>query len=162
LMVIVLLALDRKIPYRTWRWWHKLSGPVFLRVVAHWLSIQSPAALASPARRWLAGLSCRAGVAAAGKRVPYPALAPHADYRLPAVASSGTAVYLRLAPERRPLPFRPGQFAYLSFEHEGLRERHPFTIASAQQSDGSIAFMVRASGDYTARLVAEARPGLVA
>lgn len=162
LMVIVLLALDRKIPYRTWRWWHKLSGPLFLVVVAHWLSIKSPVALASPAGGWLAGLSGLAVVAAAWKLLLYPALSRHATYRLLAVASSGTAVYLRLAPERRPLPFRPGQFAFLSFEHEGLREPHPFTIASAQQSDGSIAFMVRASGDYTARLVAEARPGLVA
>ena len=162
LMLIVMLALNRKIPYSTWRWWHKLSGPLFLVVVAHWLSIKSPVALASPAGGWLAGLSGLAVVAAAWKLLLYPALSRHATYRLLAVASSGTAVYLRLAPERRPLPFRPGQFAFLSFEHEGLREPHPFTIASAQQSDGSIAFMVRASGDYTARLVAEARPGLVA
>ncbi|MCX7556299.1 ferric reductase-like transmembrane domain-containing protein [Xanthomonadaceae bacterium JHOS43] len=54
LMLIVLLALNRKISYRTWRCWHKLSGPLFLIVVAHWLSFKSPIALASPPGIWLA------------------------------------------------------------------------------------------------------------
>src|SRR5690606_11092496 len=30
LVLIVMLALNRKIPYGTWRWCHKLSGPLFL------------------------------------------------------------------------------------------------------------------------------------
>lgn len=49
LVLIVMLALNRKIPYGTWRWWHKLSGPLFLIVVLHWLSFKSPIALVSPA-----------------------------------------------------------------------------------------------------------------
>ena len=57
LMLIVLLALNRKIPYRTWRWWNKLSGPLFLIVIAHWASFKSPIVLASPAGAWLAVLS---------------------------------------------------------------------------------------------------------
>lgn len=28
LMLIVMLALNRRIPYSAWRWWHKLSGPL--------------------------------------------------------------------------------------------------------------------------------------
>jgi len=35
LVLIVLLALNRKIPYAQWRWWHKLSGPLFANVVLH-------------------------------------------------------------------------------------------------------------------------------
>lgn len=54
LMLIVLLALNRRIPYRTWRWWHKLSGPLFLVVVRHWLSFKTPIVLVSPAGLWLA------------------------------------------------------------------------------------------------------------
>jgi predicted ferric reductase len=30
LMTIVILALNRNIPYSIWRWWHRLSGPLFL------------------------------------------------------------------------------------------------------------------------------------
>ncbi|WJM89306.1 ferric reductase-like transmembrane domain-containing protein [Pseudomonas brenneri] len=47
---IVLLALNRNIPYSVWRWWHKLSGPLFLVVILHWLSFKSPITLFSRMR----------------------------------------------------------------------------------------------------------------
>lgn len=162
LMLIVLLALNRNIPYRVWRWWHKLSGPLFLIVVAHWLSFKSPIALASPAGLWLAALSALGMIAAAYKLLLYPSLSQHAEYRLQSVSANASAVHLQLAPAGRKIPFVPGQFAFLSFKRDGLREPHPFTIASAAKEDGSIAFMVRSLGDYTARLVKEAEPGLTA
>lgn len=162
LMLIILLALNRNIPYRTWRWWHKLSGPLFLIVVAHWLSFKSPVALSSPAGIWLAILSGLGVVAAAYKLLLYPLSSQHAEYRLQSVSANASAVYLQLVPVSRKIPFVAGQFAFLSFKRDGLREPHPFTIASAARPDGSIAFMVRALGDYTARLVKEAKPGLMA
>ncbi|HVL09875.1 MAG TPA: ferredoxin reductase family protein [Burkholderiaceae bacterium] len=160
LMLIVLLALNRNIPYRVWRWWHKLSGPLFLIVVAHWLSFKSPVALVSPAGIWLATFSALGVAAAAYKLLLYPSLSQHAEYRLQSVSANASAVHLRLTPVSRKIPFVPGQFAFLSFKRNGLREPHPFTIASAAKEDGSIAFMVRSLGDYTARLVREAEPGL--
>ena len=162
LMLIVLLALNRKIPYRTWRWWHKLSGPLFLIVIAHWASFKSPIVLASPAGAWLAVLSLLGVMGAAYKLVLYPLFSRHARYRLRAVSANGSAVHLQLVPEGRRIPFLAGQFAFVSFEHDGLREPHPFTIASAGDADGGIAFTVRSLGDYTERLVKEARPGMVA
>jgi Predicted ferric reductase len=162
LVVIVVLALNRKIPYRRWRWWHKLSGPLFLVVVSHWLSFKSPIVLASPAGVWLAALAAFGTAGAFYKLLLYPFLSCHARYRLDAVSSGGGAVHLQLTPLGRAIPFEPGQFAFLSFEQEGLREPHPFTIACAGGDDGGIAFMVRASGDYTERLVREAKAGLVA
>ena len=162
LMLIVLLALNRKIPYRTWRWWHKLSGPLFLIVVAHWLSFKSPVALASPAGAWLAVVSALGVAGAFWKLLLYPVFSRHAQYRLRSVSANGGAVHLQLVPEGRGIPFAAGQFAFLSFEQDGLREPHPFTIASAEQADGGIDFMVRALGDYTEQLVRDAKPGLVA
>jgi len=161
-MVIVLLALNRAIPYRVWRWWHKLSGPLFLLVVLHWLSFRSPIALGSPAGVWLALVSLLGVAAAAYKLLLYPLLARHAEYRVVSVSSNATSAYLELVPERRAIAFEPGQFAFVSFKREGLREPHPYTIASAGGADGRIAFMVRALGDYTARLVKELQPGVVA
>ena len=162
LMLIVMLALNRKIPYRTWRWWHKLSGLLFLLVVAHWVSFKSPVTLASPAGAWLAVLSLLGVTAAAYKLLLYPMFSRHARYRVQAVSANGSAVHLQLVPEGRRIPFLAGQFAFVSFEQDGLREPHPFTIASAGDADGGIAFMVRSLGDYTERLVRDARPGMVA
>src|SRR3546814_19832921 len=42
LVLIVMLALNRNIRYSVWRWWHKLSGPLFLVGVLHWLRFRSP------------------------------------------------------------------------------------------------------------------------
>lgn len=158
--LIVLLALNRKIPYGTWRWWHKLSGPLFLIVVLHWLSFKSPIALASPAGLWLA-LCAALGVAgAAWKLLLYPYFSRHAEYRVTSVTPGPSSVRLELAPAGRGIAFEAGQFAFLRLLEPGLREPHPFTLASAGGAGQPVQFVIRALGDYTNKLVAEARPGM--
>lgn len=160
LVVIVLLALNRKIPYGQWRWWHKLSGPLFVIVVLHWLSFKSPIALGSPAGLWLAACAALGLAGAAYKLLLYPFLARHAEYRLTRVEPGVASVRLELAPVGRGVPFEAGQFAFLRILHTGLREPHPFTLASAGGAGQPVQFVIRALGDYTTQLVAEARPGM--
>jgi predicted ferric reductase len=160
LMLILLLALNRKIPYSTWRWWHKLSGPFLLIVIAHWLSIKSPIVLNSPAGWWIAGIAALGVLGAAWKLLLYPWLSPHADYRIVNVTPGAAAVRLELLPTGRPIDFRPGQFGFLSLHAEGLREPHPFTLAAAPEADGRVVFMIRALGDHTRRVVAQAEAGM--
>ncbi len=162
LMLIVMLALNRNIPYRVWRWWHKLSGPLFLVVVLHWLSIESPIALASPAGLWLA-LTAAAGAAGAlYKLLLYRHLAGRAPYRVVARTPGKAAIHLELAPVGKPLAFQPGQFGFLCLKLDGLREPHPFTLASGVRPDGHVDFVIRALGDYTSKLVANVRVGTMA
>ncbi|WP_295363549.1 ferredoxin reductase family protein [Arenimonas sp.] len=160
LVVIVLLALNRKIPYGQWRWWHKLSGPLFVVVVLHWLSFKSPIALDSPAGLWLAACAALGLAGAAYKLLLYPFLARHAEYRLTRVEPGVASVRLELEPVGRGVPFEAGQFAFLRFLHAGLREPHPFTLASGGGPGQPVQFVIRALGDYTTQLVAEARPGM--
>jgi predicted ferric reductase len=160
LMVIVLLALNRRIPYRTWRWWHKLSGPLFLVVVLHWLSFKTPIVLVSPAGLWLAGASVLGLLAALYKLFMYPLLSRHAEYRVVSVLPGPSAVKLSMAPVGNGIPFKAGQFAFLSFNESGLLEPHPFTIASAGGAGQPVQFVIRALGDYTTRLVAEVSTGM--
>ena len=160
LMATLLLALNRRIPYSVWRWWHKLSGVVLLVVVAHWLSIKSPITLASPAGLWLAALGTLGLLGAAWKLFLYPWFSPHADYRIVAVEHGPNALRIELAPTRRGIAFKPGQFGFLRLEAEGLREPHPFTLAGAPRPDGHVVLMIRALGDHTRRLVAEAIPSM--
>src|SRR5512138_131971 len=121
LMLIIILALNRKIPYHRWRWWHKLSGPLFLVVVLHWLSFKSPIALASTAGIWLAVLSGLGVIAAFYKLVLYPFLSPHAEYRVVSANPDSGALHLELEPVRNPIAFTPGQFAFISLKEDGLR-----------------------------------------
>src|SRR5688572_21017628 len=160
LMLIVMLALNRKIPYSTWRWWHKLSGPLFLIVILHWLSFKSPIALADPAGAWLAVIAALGVAAAAYKLLLYPLLSRHAEYRVTAVSPGAAAVNLELAPVRRAVPFTPGQFAFLSMKEDGLREPHPFTIAGGNDANGTVHLVIRSLGDYTQRLLERTAVGM--
>lgn len=162
LMLIVMLALNRNIPYSAWRWWHRLSGPLFLIVVLHWLSIKSPLPLVSPVGIWLTALTGLGLAAAAYKLLLYPFLARHAEYRVIGVTRGPSATQIELEPVGRGIAFQPGQFGFLRMKVDGLREPHPFTIAAAPSSGGRIAFVIRALGDYTARLVSGVEPGMQA
>lgn len=158
LMLIVLLSLNRKISYSDWRWWHRLSGPIFIVVVLHALSIKSPVALASPAGVWLSAMATLAIAAATYRLAIYPFLAQRAEYHIVGVSPAAGAVRIDLEPAARGISFTPGQFGFLSIKAEGLREPHPFTIAAAP--GGRISFVIRALGDFTAKLISEAAVGM--
>lgn len=161
LMVIVILALNRRIPYSQWRWWHKLSGPLFLIVIAHWLSIRSPVRIDSAAGIWLAVITGLGICAALYKLLLYPFIARHGVFRVVATEAGPSALRLELEPVRRGIAFQPGQFGFLRMKEDGLREPHPFTIASAD-GGGRVHFMIRSLGDYTAELVRRVVPGMQA
>ncbi len=160
LVFILLLALNRRIPYHRWRWWHKLSGPLFLIVVLHWLSFKNPIKLASPVGAWLAILSTLGIAAAAYKLLLYRFVSNHAEYRVVSATKTGTALDLQLEPVDRPISFKAGQFGFISLKEEGLREPHPFTIAKG--NGGHMHFAIRDLGDYTHRLVQLTKEGMYA
>lgn len=160
LMLIIILALNRKIPYHAWRWWHKLSGPLFLIVILHWLSFKSPIEIDSPAGIWLAVVSAAGVLAAAYKLLLYPLLSKHAEYRVISTSKGGSGLHLMLAPVKQAITFTPGQFAFLSIKEDGLREPHPFTIARGPDEQGRVDFVIRDLGDYTHRLIGKAAIGM--
>lgn len=160
LMFIIMLALNRNIPYNVWRWWHKLSGPLFLIVIVHWLSFKSPIALTSPAGLWLAFVSILGVAAAAYKLLLYRFVSNHAEYEVAGISPGAGAVHIQLTPVGKVIDFEPGQFGFLRMKEDGLREPHPFTIASAKSADGRVDFLIRSLGDYTERLVANTKVGM--
>jgi predicted ferric reductase len=162
LMVIVMLALNRKIPYHRWRLWHKFSGPLFVIVILHWLTVRSPIRLDTPAGVWMAGFSALGVLGAAYKLLLYPLVSRHAEYRVVAVNPGAAGVHLELEPVTRPIAFEAGQFGFLRMKADGLREPHPFTIAAGTGERGRVHFIIRDLGDYTHQLVRETKPGMYA
>ena len=78
-------------------------------------------------------------------------------YRVVAVQRSGGNTTVEMEAAGRPLRHRRGQFAFVRFERTGLREPHPFTIASAP-GEPVLRFVIRDLGDWTARLARTVRP----
>jgi predicted ferric reductase len=137
-----------------------LSGPLFLIVILHWLTFRSPIVLDSAAGIWLAVSSAAGVIGAVYKLCLYPLVSPHAQYRVVAASPGPAGLQLELAPVARAIAFAPGQFGFLSMKEEGLREPHPFTIASASSEKGHVEFAIRDLGDYTHELIARAAPGM--
>jgi predicted ferric reductase len=158
--LIVLLALNRKIPYHRWRLLHKLSGPLFAIVVLHWLSFRNPIELESPGGVWLATMSTLGLAAAAYKLLLYRFVSNHAEYRVVNTNPGPSGLHLELAPVGKPIQFKPGQFGFISIKEDGLREPHPFTIASGR--GGHVHFVIRNLGDYTSKLTRETKVGMYA
>jgi predicted ferric reductase len=70
-------------------------------------------------------------------------------------------IEIALDPARATLGFTPGQFVFVAFGGFDGWQRHPFSISSAA-SDRRLELTVKASGDYTDRLVDGLRPGVPA
>ena len=136
--VIVLLALNRNIPYSKWRWWHKLSGPLFLIVILHWLSFKSPITLSSPSGIWL-GAFCAVGVVAAlYKLVLYPFVARAGEYRVVAVTRDKSALHLTLEPRHKKFDFKAGQFAFWRCSKKACASRTPSRLPVPTQPTGRL------------------------
>lgn len=61
-------------------------------------------------------------------------------------------VHLSLPKEKMP-SYTAGQNCFLMIKQVNIIEFHPFTIASAAKQDESISFIIKASGDWTKKLV---------
>src|SRR5690606_34829245 len=94
------------------------------------------------------------------KLLLYPFFARHARYRVVAVSPGASGMHMELEPVQRPLAFKAGQFGFLRMKEDGLREPHPFTIASGAAAGDRVHFVIRALGDYTRELVARTTPGM--
>ena len=156
LLAIVILPRYRRISYSVRSGWHRLSGPLFLIAIVHWLSIPSPIGLGEPAGIWLATV-CTLGVAGAGYRLTaYPLRARHRHYRI----RRTSGLRLELEPVRRSLTFAPGQFGFIRVHEDGLRHAHPFEIEQADTASDPLQLALTPLGGYTRELGARAEPGL--
>lgn len=158
LLVMLVITLWKKFPYRPWRFLHRAMPVLYLMLAFH-------ATLLAPTDYWtqpvgaLLAVLLGAGVfgavhtllgrigkarETAGEIIAVAQLAPDV-----------TTVVCRLGPGWR--GHRPGQFAFVSFDdQEGA---HPFTMASADQGDHTVSFQIKALGDYTRSLPQRLRPG---
>ncbi len=155
LYVLVGLSALRWMPYRWWRWTHKLLGVPFAFASWHFYTAEKPYANGSGWGWWFGGFMV-AGLAAWIARVGVrDAVAQGRRYRITTAQTIGSTTTIEMSPlgrgRRRSLGHRAGQFAFLKVQAPGLREPHAFTIASSPRSE-RLRFVVRDLGDWTSRL----------
>lgn len=153
LYALIGISLLRLIPYRWWRWTHKLLGVPFGFASWHFFTAEKTYANGSGWGWWF-GAWMVAGLAAWLLRVVgIDMLQRGRRYTVVAADHVGTTTRLELKPAGKPLGQKLGQFAFLKLDVPGLREPHPFTIASSPDAE-NIEFMIRHLGDWSSRLTA--------
>lgn len=151
LLVMLVITLWKKFPYRTWSLLHRAMPVLYLMLAFH-------AALLAPSDYWaqpvgglmavLLALGVYGAVHSLLNRIGRSREARGEVIAVEHPAQDVTTVHCRL--DRGWKGHRPGQFAFVTFDDkEGA---HPFTIASADQGDQTIRFQIKALGDYTAQL----------
>ena len=159
LIIGVIIALFKRIPYHWFRKSHKLFPGIFLLAAYH-------GATAPLKERWFATpagylllLLLAIGVAAAliglfqqiGKSHRTAAVINQIDQYESGVLD------IQLIPRQKPLLHQPGQYAFLRFAHD--TEPHPFTIASSGDDPNRLRFAIKALGDATSGLARQLRVG---
>ena len=156
---LLLIALLKLVPYRWFRYVHKVFPLVFIAFVLHGLELMPSAWRSQPAGLWT--LAC----ALAGSVAALLSLSGRIGRQR---RHAGQVVAVRHAPaagmlevevdlDSQAFAHAAGQFAFVTFDPaEGA---HPFSIASATREDGRLRFGIKALGDYTGTLSDRIRPG---
>ena len=151
--LLIIITLNRKIPYHRWIATHRFMGLFFIVVSVHVFLVLlevEELALASAPGVFLA-LLLIAGLAAYGyKQFVHPMRRRHA-FAVAAVNRLERATEVVLEPKSGMFGFEPGQFAFVTIDADGFREAHPFTISSGAGED-ALRFTMKVLGDYTRRV----------
>ncbi|MFV0371619.1 MAG: ferric reductase-like transmembrane domain-containing protein [Azonexus sp.] len=158
LIIMLLIALWRRFPYRPWRHLHRVMPLIYLALLFHGV-------LLAPSAYWRSTIGVLLLLCgAAGTYGAWLALrgqiGQHRQIagKVTALATPASGVLqLRCALGTGWPRHKPGQFVFVT--SDAAEGAHPFTIASADRGNGEISFFIKALGDYTRGLAQRLRPG---
>ncbi len=158
LMILVLYGLIPAIPYHVWRWTHYAMGPIYLVTVTHVFLSAIPVEDFS-VHWWMLAVLSVVGIAAMARVIAHHLHRPR-RMQVSVLKNNHDSIDIRLEPRdgKGPVTWCPGQHASLSCTKRGLREPHPFTIASAPNQNG-MRFVIFDRGDYTKKLQTQLKIG---
>ena len=160
LLVLVVVALFQRIPYRFFRYIHKALAVVFVAGAFHAVTMLPASWWQTPAGFIVAALALGGTIAA------FLSLAQRigATRKTKATISEITLhanglIDLSLKLSEKGMTHRPGQFAFLTFN--SAEGPHPFTIASPGDDPHQVRFVIKPLGDFTRTLAAHLQTGQI-
>lgn len=138
------------LPYHIWKVVHKFLGLAFFFGALHSLFVAGTIQSILPLKI-VVFLFLLLGVLAITYRALFAKLfvkrAPYVVTRVSVI--NDVFVDVTLAPKEQPITVKPGQFAYISYMSEHVKnEEHPFSIAGSRP-DGTLRFITKNLGDFT-------------
>ena len=148
LLAMLALTLLKYFPYKFWRYLHRMIPVLYLLLAFHAVWLAPPVWWQQPTGLLMA-LLLSGGIAAS-------LLSLSGRVGRKRRCSGRISVINRLSPDITEVQcdlgtnwpgHRAGQFALVTFN--SLEGSHPFSLASANQGDGRVTFLIKALGDYT-------------
>lgn len=151
-IVVLIIALIKKVPYHIFRYIHKTIPVLFLFTAYHAFTIQIKGAWFGSIGSYLLSITILIGVVCAvidllqligykhkvfGEVVKY-------DY------DENNKTMIIDIKTAKPFDFKAGQYVFLRFGHR--KEPHPFSIAGSDKEHNVIRFIIKELGDYTRSL----------
>jgi len=161
-IVLLVVTIFIKLPYRVWLISHKMMGVAYIFIGLHLLYIKSDTSVDPWLRWYLIAFFAIGLIAYVYKTVAGQILIRKHRYVVSHVVMLADGV-VRLhldSPAAHSLRYTPGQFVFMRFlDAKGLsREWHPFSISSCSGVDADLQLTIKYLGDYTSKL-AFAKPG---
>lgn len=158
LYILVGISLIRWLPYRWWKLTHKLMILPFVFASWHFHTSTKPYANSDAWGRWFQALMLL-GIAAWVYRVVWADIVHRGrKYTVSKIQRSGEITTLEMTPVGRPLKYHVGQFVFVKLGKSGVREPHPFTIAS-HPSEPVVRVHIKNLGDWSDELSQRVRTG---
>ncbi|MGS4883697.1 ferredoxin reductase family protein [Roseibium sp. MB-4] len=160
LLILILASVITFIPYHLWKWSHRIIGLFFFLGAFHFFFIAKPFSNLDPLGLYVSAF-CGLGIVSYIWMSVVRPMAPRGHrYEVDLVRRAGGLTELVLVPKGRGMRHKPGQFAFLSIDGNGLGEEHPFTLSGAPTDDRVLRFSIKDLGDYTDRLQRTVQPGM--
>lgn len=140
------------LPYKTWRYTHKVMGAVFLLGFIHAYTVESDIFYSAALNLYFLVFAVAGFGSFLYRSVLGKYLVPRKDYSVNRVEQlNPEMVEIFLEPEDEGMDYSPGDAAFFSFQDDNVpSETHPFSIAHREGRGFSI--IVKALGDFTSEL----------
>ncbi len=157
-VVLILLALLKRVPYNRFFNVHRLFSLVYLGLVFHALILVPLGYWTQPVGLIMAALLCAGTASALLSLTGRIGAGRKHGGRIFGIEhyDNGQVMKLDVQLDSNWPGHQAGEFAFVSFQ--GSPESHPFSFASGWQDNSKISFLIKALGDHTGELVRHLRP----
>ena len=156
-LAMLVITLWRHFPYHLWRHLHRIMPVLYLMLAFHAALLAPPTYWTQPVGIVLGVFLTLGSVASAMSLTGLIGRSRQAKGTVIAIKTTADVTEITCKLEGPWQKHLPGQFAFITFgKFEGA---HPFTIASADRSDRTITFFVKALGDFTRHIAQRVEAG---
>ena len=149
--IFLIITFFAKWKYQNWKFSHRLLGISFILASIHVLLIPSDVSKDLFLKGYMIFFII-IGIASYSYRTLFwEILVKRRDYIVKKVRKLDSITEITLESLGEPISFKPGQFAFISFNDNTIKEPHPFTISSSC-SNKELVFSIKSLGDYTEEL----------